>query len=208
MLKIWALCLTLGVLPAFGGSRETPVRLYTQFQYPPPDAVLEALQAELDTVMQPSRLDLQWRSLESATGSEVSPELVVVHFKGHCDVNGLLSVGAYAGPLGWTHLSDGEILPFVDINCDAVRLFLQRGLIHLPDAERPTAFGRAVARVMAHELYHALARTTKHGSSGIAKPAYSMQELLGARFEFASKQCDVLRAHELHLEEVNAVAGQ
>lgn len=207
-LKTWVLCLALGAVPAFGGSREAPVRLYVQFQHDPPDAVLEALQVELETVMQPSGLDLDWRWLANIKGNEVSTELVVVHFKGHCDLQNMEPVAAFPGPLGWTHISEGEVLPFTDINCDGVRLFLQQDLVRIPEPERSAAYGRALGRVLAHELYHVFTKSTKHGSSGIAKAAYNVQELLAKRFNFAPKQCDILRAHQLRLVDSAAAAGQ
>lgn len=207
-LKIWVLCLALGVVPAFGGSRQAPVRLYVQFQQDPPDLVLEAVQAELETVLQPSGIDLDWRWLANVKGNEVSTELVVVHFKGRCDLEEMEPFAGFPGPLGWTHISEGEVLPFTDINCDGVRLFLQQDLARIPEPERSAAYGRALGRVLAHELYHVFSKSTKHGSSGIAKPAYSVKELLSKRFDFAPKQCDVLRAHQLSLVGSAAAAGQ
>ena len=115
---------------------------------------------------------------------------------------------AFPGPLGWTHMSDGEILPFSDINCDGVRLFLQRDLLRVPEQNRPVAYGRALARVLAHELYHIFAKTAKHGGWGVAKPAYTVQELLSNKFQFDRKQCDQLRAHQEHVAFVSGLAGQ
>jgi hypothetical protein len=207
-LKIWVLCLALGVVPAFGGSRQAPVRLYIEFQHDPPDVVLEALQTELETVMQPSGMDLEWRWLANAQGNEVSTELVVIHFKGRCDLEEIEPVAGFPGPLGWTHISEGEVLPFIDVNCDGVRLFLQQDLVRFQEADRSAAYGRALGRVLAHELYHVFTRSTKHGSSGIAKAAYTVKELLSDRFDFAPKQCDVLRAHQLRLLSEAAAAGQ
>jgi hypothetical protein len=31
-----------------------------------------------------------------------------------------------------THISDGVVLPFTDIDCEATRLFLQKSLLHSP----------------------------------------------------------------------------
>jgi hypothetical protein len=200
--------LALGVFPAFGGSRVAPVRLYIHFQQDPPDAVLEAIQEELSNIMVPAGMEFEWRLLNDTKGNEVSVELAVIHFKGTCDVQDLSPMDAYPGPLGWTHMSDGEILPFSDINCDGVRLFLQRDLLRVPEPIRPAAYGRAVARVLAHELYHIFAKTTKHGVWGVAKPAYSVQELLSPKFQFDKKQCDKLREHQEHLASVSGLAGQ
>src|SRR5579872_472485 len=146
--------LALGVIPAFGGNRVAPIRLYTQFQHQPPDAVLDAIQEELDSIMMPAGMDFEWRSLANTLGNEVSVELAVIHFKGACALTDLSPMEVYPGPLGWTHMSDGEILPFSDINCDGIRVFVQRDLLRLPVAIREAVYGRAIARVLAHELYH------------------------------------------------------
>ena len=200
--------LMLGVLPAFGGGRIAPVRLYVQFQHEPSDAVLEAIQEELENIMVPSGMGFEWRSLATTMGNEVSVELAVIHFKGSCDASDLAPTDAYPGPLGWTHMSDGEILPFSDINCDGVRLFTQRELLRIPEAGREVAYGRAIARVLAHELYHIFAKTTKHAAGGIGKPAYTVQDLLSNKFQFEKKQCDLLKAHQAHLESISGASGQ
>ncbi len=207
-MKALMLCLALGAFPAFGGNRIAPIRLYIQFQQQPPDAVLESIQEELATIMVPTGIDFEWRLLSETKGNEVSVELAVIHFKGACDAADLAPTDAYPGPLGWTHISDGQILPFTDINCDGIRLFTQRELLRIPEPARNAAYGRAVARVLAHELYHIFAKTRKHASEGIGKPAYSVQELLGNKFQFQKKDSDLLRAHEAHLEEITAAAGQ
>ena len=69
------------------------------------------------------------------------------------------------------------ILPFIDVNCEGARLFIQRSLVGLPAPSRDAAYGRAVARVFAHELYPFLANTKGHASGGPAKAAYSAEEL-------------------------------
>jgi len=206
-MKSLIFCLTLAAFPAFGGSRVAPVRLYIHFQQQPPDAVLESIQEELATIMVPAGIDFEWRSLSATMGNEVSVELAVIHFKGACDATDLMPTDAYPGPLGWTHISDGQILPFSDINCDGIRLFTQRELLRVPEGLREVAYGRAVARVLAHELYHIFAKTRKHASWGVGKPAYSAQELLANKFLFEKKECDLLRAHQQQLASI-AAAGQ
>ncbi len=194
-MKFVIACLTLGVLPSFAGSRDVPIRIYTQFQQEPPDDLVESIQVELDKIMFPVGLKLEWRSLAANTGDEVSRDLAVVRFKGHCDTNGLEDADGYAGPLGWTHMSDGEVIPFIGINCDGIRILLQRALVKMSELARTYAYSTAVARVLAHELYHVFARTTKHGSSGIAKSTYAESDLLSDSFNFNKKQSDALRAY-------------
>jgi hypothetical protein len=117
---------------------------------------------------------------------------VVLTFHGHCDAQPQMLIPPQSAGLGWTHLSDGEILPFAEVDCDRMRALMQNNLFRLAAAGRAAAFGRAMARVTAHELYHVLARTMRHGS-GISKPAYSAQELLADEFVFDSRETKALR---------------
>ena len=190
----------LSALPLFAGGRpaiSSPVlTLYTAFQQVPPDAVLEAIQSELDTIMVPAGLHFDWHPLADA-GGRVSSQLAVIHFKGQCDTEDLRPEWGYPGPLGWTHISDGEILPFIDINCEGLRLFVQRYLVGVPTDHREAVYGRALARILAHELYHFLANTKGHGG-GLAKAAYSAEELLAQSFRFGKREYESLRYHGLH----------
>jgi len=189
------LYLLMAALPA----RVAPVTLYTNFQQTPPAALFASIQSELEVIMTPAGLHFDWHPLADA-GGRISSQLAVIHFIGACDVAGLRPDTAYPGPLGWIHVTDGEILPFIDVNCDGLRLFLQHDLIASPAAGREEAFGRAVARVLAHELYHLLANTKAHRSSGVAKAAYSVGDLLSQTFQFDKRECASLRLRTVHLE--------
>src|SRR5450759_1447498 len=150
-----------------------PITLYTQFEQAPPEGVLDALQDEVESIMAPIGLRFQWRDLGKAGGHEVSAELAVVTFKGRCDTAAPLTRSRFEGALGWTHVSDGQILPFTDVSCDRVREFVQTGLLAFRAEDREEKYGRALGRVLAHELYHIFANTMRHGSFGVAKQSYT-----------------------------------
>jgi hypothetical protein len=203
-MKLLLFCLFLGGISGWGEDRQptVPVVLYTKFQVEPPAPVLESLQDELETIMAPIGLHFEWRSLAKVHGSEVAVELAVITFKGRCDVNGMIARSSNPGALGWTHVSDGVILPFSDVDCDRIRQFVQKDILQEPAAERDEFFGRAVARVLAHELYHIFANTEKHGSCGVGKSAYSVRELLSTDFQFEERNSIALRKSKTleHLE--------
>jgi hypothetical protein len=180
-----------------GGSQSTApaIALYTNFQHEPSPAIREAVRDEVESIMEPSGLRFEWRSLNSNTGREVSVELAVVSFKGTCEVSPAALPRFVSGPLGWTHVSDGVILPFADVDCDRIRGFVQRELSMFSAEDREQVFGRAIGRVLAHELYHILANTDKHGSCGIGKSAYTVQDLLMDEFEFEGHEPTALRAN-------------
>jgi hypothetical protein len=196
-MKSLTFALALAVLPAYGQTpprRETPVLLYTNFEHDPPASVVDALHSELEAIMRPIGLEFEWRSLSGPRLKEAAAELVVVSFKGRCDAGRLGHAKPDVQALGITHMSDGVILPFSDIDCDAVRLFVQRELLRAPEAEHARTYGRAVARVVAHELYHVLAQTPRHGSNGLAKGLYRVQELLDPGLFFEESETFLLRA--------------
>lgn len=195
-MKSLLFCLALAVLPGLSeqrGDTIAPIVLYTQFQQEPPAAVLGALQEELDSIMAPAGLRFAWRSLSRVNGDEVFKELAVVTFKGRCDTADLAPFGKTPGALGLTHVSDGAILPFSDVDCGHIRTFLQGELMAKPRDDREGVFGRALARVLAHELYHVFAKTSAHGACGIGKAAYTVQELVADDFQFDEKEIAALR---------------
>jgi hypothetical protein len=196
-LKLILFCLVLGVIPAAGdpkGAASAPIALYTQFQQEPPQDVLDALQEEVETIMAPIGLRFEWRSLNNVHGNEVSTELAVINVKGRCDIAGIVNRSKIDGALGFTHVSDGQILPFTEVNCDRVRNFVQAELLTFSADEREAAFGRALGRVVAHELYHVFANTAKHGS-GVAKESYSVRDLLCDDFQFEHRESVILKSN-------------
>ncbi len=197
-MKLVLFCLLAGVVPGWNETRVAtfaPITLYTQFQQAPPAGVLQALQEEVEAIMAPIGLRFEWRDLGKTGGHEVSAELAVVTFKGRCDAADLTSRSRFEGALGWTHVSDGQILPFTDINCDRVRQLTQSGLRVFRAEDRAANYGRALGRVLAHELYHIFANTTRHGSIGVAKESYNMQDLLADDFQFQAKESRMLQAN-------------
>jgi len=204
-LRLFAFCLLAGVFPGWSetrGAAFAPISLYVQFQQPASEGVILAIQDELESIMEPIGLHFDWRELTKA-GQEVSAELAVVSFKGRCDLANLSGRSKFEGALGWTHVSDGQILPFTDVSCDRVRDFAQSGLAALSAEEREEKYGRALGRVLAHELYHIFANTMRHGSMGIAKESYSIQDLLTDDFQFRVKESRLLQSSRprMHLAE-------
>ncbi len=193
--RAFLLGLLLSALPAFGEGGAAYIRLYTAFQQPPPNAVRDAMRDELTKIMSPIGLAFQWSSLAENKGNQLSAQVAVIHFIGHCDGVSSAPSNPQYGVLGWTDMTDGAVLPFSDIDCDRIGGFLRADLLGRPREEQEEAFGRAVGRVLAHELYHIFLNTPRHGSQGVAKPYYTPQELLSKSFQFEQKECDELRRY-------------
>ncbi len=190
-LAFW--CLVAWAAPALGQAPEVPsISLYTRFERTVPDAVLAAIQGELAFVLRPIRVE--WHSQPAPAGTPVSGQWAVVSFKGRCDVEDLLPEASRSGELGWTYVSEGAILPFSDVDCGRIRSFIQDALLAVAPLSRPPVFGRAVGCVLAHEIYHILARTQQHPGCGAGKAAYSVRELLSPTFRFGSRELRAMGA--------------
>jgi hypothetical protein len=156
------------------------VGVFLDFDSAPGKMSVEVMKKEVDALLKPSGISLDWRLAGENHGDESFAGLVVLKFKGKCKVEGWNgeAVPGQTSTLGATQVSHGRVLPFSEVKCDALR----EALSYLrPDAnqgERQSAFGLAMGRVVAHELYHILARTTSHAARGLAKAAESLQDLV------------------------------
>jgi hypothetical protein len=77
------------------------------------------------------------------------------------------------------YMSDNQMLSFGAVECDHVRRSLQRvlGSGSSWSAHQP-AYGSALALILAHEIYHMLAKEPHHTKEGVTKESLSAQELL------------------------------
>jgi hypothetical protein len=159
------------------------VGVYLDFDSVPGAVPVDVMKNEVDKILKPSGVALDWRLTSENHGDEVFSGLVVLKFKGKCKLEGWGDSGPGMLPgqertLGATRVVEGRVLPFTEVRCDEVK----RALAYLrPEAnqrERQKAFGVALGRVVAHELYHILARTTGHAARGLARASESLQDLV------------------------------
>ena len=163
------------------------IGLYTDFQHPPPAAIRQAAREELAAIMASAGAVVDWRPVADDRLDQRWNAIATVRFRGFCDTSDL-RVRPSRWVFGETHLIGGEIIPYIDIQCDAIRGFLAPTLNSLDRRSRTLAFGRAVARVLGHELYHILAKSSDHASTGIAKRGYTALELAAPEFWFQGEE--------------------
>jgi hypothetical protein len=139
-------------------------------------------------ILKRSGVSLRWRL--GAPTQAVSGLLVVVRLVGQCDMDGA-PVFLAPGPLGWAHQANGSMIPFSDLACDNLRGAVQaatgsqlRGNVLL---------GRAMGRVLAHELYHIVADTSDHGKDGVAQAALSPRQLTAGALELRSREVKAMQ---------------
>lgn len=169
------------------------VALYTGFQQDAPSSAVNAMQEEVDWIVAPIGLQFDWRTTDGKRGYEPVSRLSVIRFKGNCDVQEPSQQRGDDWILGITYVVDGRVIPQVEVFCDAIRAFLGPALQTVPRRDWGRIFGRALGRVVAHELYHVFVETRKHASSGLAKSNYTREELVDEQFSFGRKELMKLR---------------
>ncbi len=175
------------------GEDPPPITIYTHFEQPYSSVSVDAMKEELEAIVHPAGISLEWRSLDAARGRESAVELVVVTFKGRCRMDELAPFASAPGALGSTHVSDGAVLPFADVYCDRIRRLIGEPLEAEDVRTRQNMLGRAMGRVLAHELYHVVARSTAHVPGGITKAFYTAGDLLRRKAGFSKKEAATLR---------------
>ena len=155
-------------------------------------SVVEALKSELAEIWRSEAVKLDWRPLSSIKQGDSFEELVVVHFKGDCQVHPE-SFAAYlidergpqgGGPLAYTSTVDGEVQPFSSVLCDRVSRSVQSALEPGQRKAADLLFGRALGRVLSHEVYHVLNQTLDHRKQGLAKRSLTAKQLIAPEFHF------------------------
>jgi hypothetical protein len=147
----------------------------------PPDT-LTHLRRETDAILRPLSIEAGWYDFNHAAGLTFSSRLVVVRFKGNCEA-GAIDGKVSSGALGHTHVTEGEVLPFVEVNCDKVWGFIKSEVERRP-GQGAYFFGRALARVLAHELYHVIGATGRHSAQGVTKALLTSRELIQGALDF------------------------
>ncbi len=165
------------------------------YEQPLTPEIMAEMRKEIEKVVLVPDLNIVWRQLDASRSQEVFDHVLVARFRGSCDVSDLPPAADCDNVLGFTHLSDGVILPFVEVDCERIRTLLRREFRRRSRPVRELLLGRALARVLAHELYHVLAVTSKHGARGIAKAHMSADDLVCGDLAFEDGDLTKIRMH-------------
>jgi hypothetical protein len=159
------------------------VGVFLDFDSAPSKTSLEIMKKEVDALLRPAGVLLDWRLAAENRGDVSLADLVLLKFKGKCKAEAWSSgvEPGRTGTLGATKVAGGKVLPFSEVKCDAVKQALSYLRPEASTIERQKALGLAMGRVVAHELYHVLAQTTVHAARGLAQAAESLQDLVAAR---------------------------
>jgi hypothetical protein len=91
----------------------------------------------------------------------------------------------------WT--TDGRVLPFGEVDCQKVIKSARSAMWGGDLARSDTFYGRALGRVVAHELVHMLTKTGDHAKNGVQREALSPRDLTGASLVLSHNDLDRLK---------------
>jgi hypothetical protein len=145
---------------------------------------LNAMKRELFEMMNTPTVDFQFVTPEQAKPPAYFSTLVSVRLAGACNIETRTAAEMTKGALAFAHSSDGRILPFIEIECDRVRRHA-RSAFWGPDNDRTAyLYGRALARVLAHELYHVLTGRKQHTATGLTSKSLTGLQLISDAYDW------------------------
>lgn len=186
-------CCALACLPVVGaegsGTAGAELVVYLNTGGSQPSASIAQMRKETEALMRTAGYSVEWRDPRSRRAGEDASNLVFVELAGSCaapmsPVPGAPAPDDNQPSLASTAVEDGVVLPFSRLDCGALTRTLSALFAREAPARRTYLYGRAMGRLVAHELYHVLAQTRDHASAGIGKPCFTAADLVTDRFEF------------------------
>src|SRR5215831_3766083 len=130
--------------------------VYMDFEKSPGGSSLAAMKREVDSLLKPAGIRVNWRMIQDNRGNETYSRLVVLKFTGACHADGRVEGVPGNEPLetqvGNSMVVNGRVLPYAEVECDAVRRALSFLSPRASKEQKQEALGIAMARVVAHEL--------------------------------------------------------
>jgi len=190
--QIKLLCILTAVTTR--GGVAASLQLLTQFDGRVSSPAIREMQREIDRLYRDVHVPILWHELSGYQSEGETPRIVFIHFAGDCRPVRLPPVHSVAGiALAGASRVDGRMLPLVTVNCDRIARYLWPAMTGLERVRGDVAFGRALARVIAHELYHCLTGTAKHTHSALFRADISARALLAPELDFGADEVLNLR---------------
>ncbi len=178
------------VAPILAASPDVTVVLDIKGQFPP--GAMHRMEQETSQILSSAGIRLEWRSLSEAS-SGTFKDLVVLTFNGSCALDAAPAYRNAPGAYAFTRSADGEIQPFGEIDCDRIANSVKTAALGDDRSNPDLLIGRALGRVVAHELVHMLTRSAEHGHEGVEKAALSGRQLISASLPLSALDIDRLK---------------
>jgi hypothetical protein len=182
---------------ASGPVHPEKLMIVLDFQGPHSERSVAQMKQELEGIMKDSGLTFDWRLREDAVNVNAD-DLVVVRFRGKCIFEPVGYLYDERGVLAFTHTSEGAVLPFSEVACDKVAASIRSAMFGGDYAQGDVLMGKALGRVLAHELVHILTKSGTHGHEGVQKAALSGNQLISRDLPLSSEDLKRLQTELRH----------
>jgi hypothetical protein len=170
------------------------VTIVLDFQGPRSEQSIAEMKHEFAGIMKDSPLRFDFQSRGQAEQSDSSGALLIVKFKGKCVFEPAPYLLDERGPMAFTYSTNGSVQPFSEVECDRVTRTMRTAMSGGDFAKADLLLGRALGRVLAHEVVHILTNSGRHGTTGVARTALSGSQLIAP--ELALDPDDLQRISE------------
>jgi hypothetical protein len=174
-----------------GSLAAAEVTVILDFEGPRSERSVDEMKRETQAIVKDSGLQLDWQTRTEAEHNSF-PDLVVVRFKGRCIFRPAPYLYDELGPLAFTYATHGQLQPFSEISCDKVAASMRPAMHGGEFANADILMGRALGRVVAHELMHMVTRSGSHGRGGVGKAALSGKQLISGKLTLSRSDSERL----------------
>jgi hypothetical protein len=150
-----------------------------------------AMKREIEGIFHKATLTVNWRTRQEAQNGAAS-NLVVVRLKGKCILDPVPYLYDERGIMAFTYSTSGVVQPFGEVACDRVATAVRSAMFGEDYKRSDQLFGRALGRVLAHEVVHMLTGSGAHGREGVARKSLSGQQLIAPELRLSTEDLDRL----------------
>lgn len=193
--KICAGLLIAAALPAAAitpSSNVADVTVIVNFKGSYSSIAVNEMEHEASAIIKASGVSLGWRFRSEAADATFN-DLVVMTFKGTCAPSPMPMIVDELGPYAITRTTGGEVQPFGEVDCDHVVSSLHNAMTGSDYGRADLLLGRALGRIVAHELVHMLTKSRRHGKEGVEKAALSARQLIAESLPLSNADVDRLQ---------------
>ena len=167
------------------------VTIVLDFDGPHSEQTVAEMKREFAGILKDTPITVSWRTRQEAQ-REALANLVVVRFKGKCVLDPVPYLYDERGPMAFTYSTDGVMQPFSDVACDQVTSVVRSVMFGGDYGKADVLLGRALGRVLAHEVVHMLSGSEAHGHEGIARQSLSGNQLIAPELRLAPEDLERL----------------
>ena len=105
-------------------------------------------------------------------------EVISIYLHGDCRLQLQSGPNSVQGALGWVLSDQGQIRPFIHVDCARISEMLGAHVFGMNKNLRNAVMAEAVSRVVLHEWLHIATQNPAHSREGIEKRSFGIQDLV------------------------------